>query len=104
MLMNELMEMTRTDEAAWLFTRDQQSVRMLRVAEDTGLMRLLVHGPGRATAVYNSDDLVESMRHQADLERTLLAQGFQLDQSTANRRSGRERRLTPRGPDRRRDQ
>lgn len=97
------MEATRFEEAAWLFTRGQQAVRILRVTDAAGLLHLIVHGPGPITVIHDTDDLVESIGHQANLGRELFAEGFQLDETTSDRRSGRERRQTPRRSDRRRD-
>lgn len=99
------MEPSELKDTAWLFTHGDQSVRMLRFTDTIGGMHLIVHGPGSAAMVHHSDDLVESMLYQANLGRDLLARGFQLNEATADRRSGRERRQQPReSADRRRRQ
>jgi hypothetical protein len=97
------MDATRFEEAAWLFIRGQQSVRMLRVTDAAGRLHLIVHGPGPVTVIHGTDDLVESMAHQANLGRELLAEDFRIVETTSDRRSGRDRRSTPRRSDRRRD-
>jgi hypothetical protein len=76
---------------------------MLRATDTAGLLHVAVHGPGPVTLTHRTDNLVESMAHQAKLGRELLAAGFQLHESTSDRRTGRERRQTPRPPDRRRN-
>lgn len=99
------MEPSELKDTAWLFIRGDHSVRMLRFTDSVGGMHLIVHGPGSAAMVHHSDDLVESMLYQASLGRDLLARGFQLNEATSDRRSGRERRQTPReSADRRRRQ
>lgn len=99
------MEPSQLIDTAWLFTRGEQSVRMLRVSDTVGRMHVIVHGPGAAAMGHHSDDLMESMLYQANLSRDLLRQGFQLNEATSDRRKGRERRQTPRGSaDRRRGQ
>lgn len=88
---------------AWLFTRGSQSVRIVRVGRQNGSQRLLVNGPGSEASVHDSDDSIDCVRYQADIERRLVVQGFQLASFvSADRRGGRDRRGTLRGPDRRR--
>lgn len=85
----------------WLFTRGPESVRIIRASTRTG-MRLIIHGPLDASHDFSFDSVAACMEHQADLERRLVAQGFQLEQFVPERRSGSDRRGAPRGPDRRR--
>jgi hypothetical protein len=87
---------------AWLFTRGSESVRIIRVGTATGGQFLLVNGPGTETSVHYSDDTMECVRHQSELERRLVGKGFRLERfSTGNRRTGNDRRTAPRGSDRR---
>lgn len=88
---------------AWLFTRGSQSVQIVRVGQACGAQRLLVNGPGTEAAVHHLDDPLDCIRYQSEVERQLVAQGFRLAHfSSADRRTGRDRRSAPRGFDRRR--
>jgi hypothetical protein len=89
-------------ETAWLFIRGAESVRIVRAADRSGDIHLLVQGPGSASDTRTFDDVIACMNYQADLERRLVAQGFVLERFTSDRRSGIERRRVPRGGDRRR--
>ena len=89
-------------QTAWLFTRGSQSVRIIRVAQPGGAVRLLVNGPGSEALVQDMHDALECARHQSEIERRLVAQGFQLAHFvSADRRRGLDRRGVARGPDRR---
>ena len=88
-------------QTAWLFTRGSQSVRIIRVARQNGPVRMLVQGPGTERSVHEADAL-ECVRFQSEVERRLVAQGFQLASFTsAERRTGSDRRGAARGSDRR---
>lgn len=91
----------QTSEMAWLFTRGAQSVRIVRTASEDRV-RLDVHGPGEAAVSRVFDDVTACVRHQSDLERRLLAQGFALEQFTAERRSAGDPARIPGARDRRR--
>jgi len=89
-------------ETAWLFMRGSQSVRIIRVSQPAGAVRLVVNGPGMESLVQDMHDALECARHQSEIERRLVAQGFQLAHFvSAERRTGRDRRVVARGPDRR---
>lgn len=88
-------------QTAWLFICGLKSVRIVRVANANGRMRLLVQGPGTAVSDYEFDDVIGCMTHQAEIERTIVAKGFQLERFTRDRRRRPDRRHTRRGPDRR---
>ena len=89
-------------ETASLFVRGLESIRLVRITRADGPSRLLVHGPGAARATHVHDDAIQCLWFQADIERGLLAEGYQLvRQGAGERRSGRERRTAPRGTDRR---
>jgi hypothetical protein len=90
-------------ETAWLFTRGPQSVRIIRVTRPSGVVRLLIQGPGPISSTHEIDDTIEAVRYPSQLERSLVAEGYQLALfRSAERRSGLDRRATPRGNDRRR--
>ena len=89
-------------ETASLFTRGPESIRIVRITRADGPARLLIHGPGAARATHVHDNAIQCLWFQADIERGLLAEGFQLVRAGAGeRRSGRERRAAARGYDRR---
>jgi hypothetical protein len=90
-------------QTAWLFTRGSQSVRIVRITRPNGAQQLLVSGPGAESAVHEAEDPIFCVRYQADLERRLVAEGYQLASFvSAERRSGTDRRGAARGSDRRR--
>jgi hypothetical protein len=89
-------------ETASLFTRGSDSIRIVRITRADGPSRLLVHGPGTARETHIHDNAIQCLWFQADIERGLLAEGYQLVRNrTAERRSGYERRASTRGTDRR---
>ena len=73
-------------EAAWLFTRGPMSVRLVR-DDDSKDCHLFLFGPGTEIETYSFADLTECMKRQAEIEQDLLACGYQLDQSSSDRRS-----------------
>lgn len=93
--------MTALVETTWLFVRGGESVRVIRAATPEGRSRLLVYGPGNTQATHEFQDMVTCTEHESDIERELVAAGFTLEQFT-DRRSGVDRRATPRGVERRR--
>jgi hypothetical protein len=97
------MSMIGPVHSAWLFTCGSESVRIIRVGTATGGQYLLVNGPGTQLSVHQSDDVMDCVRHQSELERRLVAKGFRLERfATGERRTGNDRRVAPRGSDRRR--
>lgn len=92
-------------QSAWLFTRGDQSVRVVRIGAAHRPKRLLLYGPGHAEAVFEQDDVIGIRQRQEAIERTLIAEGYRLAHlPTAERRTGDDRRTAPREvpPDRRR--
>jgi hypothetical protein len=84
-------------QTAWLFTRGAQSVRIVRITRPDGAQQLLVSGPGSESSVHEAEDPIFCVRYQADLERRLVAEGYQLASFlSAERRSGIDRRGAPR--------
>jgi len=83
--------MTGKSEAAWLFTRGQQSVRLVR-DDDSKDCHLFLFGPGPEIVTYSFADVTECMKRQAAIELNLLAAGYQLEQSSSDRRSDKRAR------------
>jgi DNA-binding response OmpR family regulator len=84
----------------WLFARGRQSVLVSRTAHPGPGGQLFVLGPGHSRRVYDCIDLNECISRQAEIERELVAQGYQL--LARDRRSGQDRRTSARpGADRR---
>lgn len=85
-------------QTARLFTRGSQSVRIVRITRPNGAQQLLVSGPGAESSVHEAEDPIFCVRYQADLERRLVSEGYQLASfMSAERRSGVDRRSTDRG-------
>ena len=85
-------------QTAWLFTRDAESVRIVRAADPAGTMYLLVQGPANSVEHREFADVLECMNYQADLERRLVSEGFTLERfsdrrSRGGRRSAERRRI-----------
>lgn len=78
--------MTSKSQAAWLFTRGQQSVRLVR-DDDSKECHLFLFGPGTEIETYSFADVTECMKRQAAIELNLLAAGYQLERSSSDRRS-----------------
>jgi len=72
-------------EESWLFTRGPQSVRLLRVEHANGCT-LIVKGPETETMTHQFAHVAECMKRQAEIEQNLLASGFQLAQTSSDRR------------------
>ena len=69
-----------------LFTRGPQSVRLVREDGSNGSLRLFVYGPGTEVVTHDFRDVAECMKRQAEIEAQLLAAGYQLTQSSSDRR------------------
>jgi DNA-binding response OmpR family regulator len=89
--------------SAWLYSRENQSVRIVRIVEPRHPVRLLVYGPGKDVVVYEEQTFADCIIRQSAIERKMAGQGYELQKfRSGERRSGRDRRLVPRGTDRRR--
>jgi hypothetical protein len=84
--------MTGNPPETWLFTRGSASVRLVREESAKGC-RLIVYGPGTETIAHEFTDVAECMKRQAEIEHSLLAAGYQVAQSSSDRRS--EHRISP---------
>jgi hypothetical protein len=71
---------------AWLFTREEESVRVELDRGPTG-PRLVIRGPGLAKATYDFKDAASLAQFQASHQEELIARGFRL-QAFADRRGG----------------
>lgn len=84
----------------WIYVRGKQSVLVSRTAHPGPAGQLVVLGPGHEREVCDCADLNECIVRQAEIERALVAEGYQL--LARDRRSGRDRRTAARpSPDRR---
>ena len=90
--------MTGIPNADWLFTRGSHSIRLVREENSNGC-RLSIYGPGTEVVIHEFANVTECMKPQAEIEQSLLVSGYQLSQSSSDRRSDHE---TWRGPDDRR--
>ena len=68
--------MGKSQDTFWTFTRGSEQISLVREADSQGF-RLWVRGPGPETVTHEFPDFVECLRHQARIERKLLADGFQ---------------------------
>jgi CheY-like chemotaxis protein len=85
-------------QAAWLFSRGEETVRLVRVGAADRPRRLLLFGPGDAEAVFEQHDGISLMQRLEALERKLIADGYRaVYLPSAERRLGDDRRTTPRG-------
>ena len=84
---------------AWLFLRGGESIRIVR---DPSAFVLRIEGPGYEREVHAFKDEAAVGEFQRNYEARLQAEGWVLGASQ-ERRSGRDRRGSSRGPDRRRD-
>jgi CheY-like chemotaxis protein len=77
---------------SWLFVRGGESVWMVRPSD----CELLIAGPGGGRGVYMFSVERELLAFQAEYERRLRHTGFALEEIGGDRRSGADRRRTPR--------
>jgi hypothetical protein len=73
-------------QAAWLFTRERESVRLEVHATPSGGFSLVVMGPGSKLATYHFPDATTLVNFQASYERKLRAQGFAFEEFISERR------------------
>jgi hypothetical protein len=90
--------MTSIRNAGWLFTRGSQSIRLVREENSNGC-HLFIYGPGTEVVTHEFANVAECMKRQAEIEQNLLGSGYQLEQSSSDRRG---EHGTWRGPDHRR--
>jgi hypothetical protein len=76
--------MSTMERTAWLFTKDQQSVRMELRPTSHG-MQLMIEGPGSASSTHDFPAGASVERFRQDFERKLSEDGYRL-QAVAERR------------------
>jgi hypothetical protein len=86
-------------DAAWLFVRGPESVRITRAPLPGANYELLIEGPHDSEQRLKFSDLVACVEKQMEVEYTLLVRGFHLEQLTSDRR---RKNFTPFAADRRR--
>ena len=86
-------------ERAWLFVRGTESVRL--VQDVSGIVRLLVFGPGLHRDIHTFGTMVDLASFQLDLEQRMSQDGWTVERFSTERRRTRDRRSRWRGPDRR---
>ena len=86
--------MTEFPESHWLFTRGAQSVRLVR-DEDAPRWRLSVFGPGTEILIREFANVTECMDRQAEIEQSLMAEGYQVAGAPSDRRSEHGTRQSP---------
>jgi hypothetical protein len=82
---------------SWLFATDQASVRIVR----TATLSCAIWGPGPVSRSVSFDNGTALAAFLRDTEEHLAEAGYRLKGFQADRRQGRERRMAPRGADRR---
>ena len=88
--------------AYWIFSRDDQKVKIERIGESDQDLTLVVTANEDPPRRYGFDTLVALMRFQADMEEFLVTTGWSLVEFFPDRRTGRDRRTFPRINERRR--
>jgi len=73
-------------QAAWLFTRGKDSVRLEVHETKEGAVSLVVMGPGRAVATYTFPDMTTLVNFQSSYEQHLRSQGFAFERFMPERR------------------
>jgi hypothetical protein len=77
-----------TTQTAWLYTKDQQSVR-IELSRTPAGVQLAIEGPGPASSSHDFPTGTSVERFRQEYERTLLEDGYKL-QVVAERRGPRE--------------
>jgi hypothetical protein len=79
--------MSTMQRTAWLFTKDQQSVRIELCSTPEG-MQLVIEGPGPASSTHDFPPGTSADRFREEYEGKLLGDGYKL-QAMAERRGDR---------------
>src|SRR6185503_3833074 len=69
--------LTRRDRE-WIYARGKQSVLVVRIAFPGPSARIFVFGPGQLRAEYGCADLQDCLGQQAQVDRELVEDGYQL--------------------------
>ena len=84
----------------WIFSRGDHRIEVRRRDREDGA-DLIVSGE-QGTDVHSFEQVEQLLTFETELERRLMLLGWQLADFFPDRRTGRQRRLQPRGPERRR--
>jgi hypothetical protein len=85
--------------ASWLFIRHNETVRVFR--QGPPYLQLAIAGPRGNRRTLRFDREADLQTFQRDHEQQLIKDGWHLEGVNVERRSGSDRRKSPRGPDRR---
>ena len=85
--------------SSWLFIRRNETVRVFRPGPP--YLQLAIAGPQGHRRTLRFDREEELEEFQRDHEQQLMTDGWHLEGMDVERRSGRDRRKTSRGPERR---
>jgi hypothetical protein len=80
-----LMTVSGFPRAAWLFTREQKTVRM-EVQHRRRSVRLLIFGPASKRTTLHFPDLITLLDYQAACDQHLASEGFILEHFVSERR------------------
>ena len=84
---------------SWLFIRRNETVRVFRAGPP--YLQLAIAGPQGLRRTLRFDREEELQEFQRDHEEQLMKDGWHLEGTDVERRSGRDRRRASRGPERR---
>jgi hypothetical protein len=90
---------TAADASSWLFIRRNETVRILRPGPP--YLQLAIAGPQGHRTTLRFDREADLEAFQRDHEQQLIKDGWHLDGTDVQRRSGHDRRQRARGPERR---
>jgi hypothetical protein len=85
--------------SSWLFIRRNETVRVFRAGPP--YLQLAIAGPRGHRRTLRFDREEELQEFQRDHEQQLMKDGWHLEGADVERRSGRDRRKSTRGPERR---
>ena len=73
-----------TPRVRWVYVRGNETIRV-EAWDDAGRSQLHVCGPDTRRRIYDFDDALALVQHQADYEAHLLALGYSLERFTSTR-------------------
>jgi len=85
--------------SSWLFIRQNETVRVFRPGPP--YLQLAIAGPQGLRRTLRFDREADLQDFQRDHEEQLIKEGWHLEGTDVDRRSGKDRRKVPRGPERR---
>jgi hypothetical protein len=90
---------TQQPASSWLFIRHNETVRVFRPGPP--YLQLAIAGPQGHRRMLRFDREADLQTFQRDHEQQMIEDGWHLEGSNVERRSGQDRRKTARGVDRR---